>query len=270
MPAPAPVPVPDSRSARVPFQAARVIFALVVREMGTKFGRSWGGYFWAVAEPLGGVVLLAVAFSLAFRAPPLGSNFALFYATGIVPFFLFSGASGAVAGAITTNRGLLRYPVVRPLHAVLAKFVLEVLTMLVVGVVLTGGIIRIYGLTPNLDLGLALAGFALAGLLGLGIGTLNCVLFELFPTWRNVWTVVTKPLFVISGIFFIVESVPREFQAILLWNPLIHAIALVRAGFYGGYDPTYVSYPYVLGIAGGTFVVGAYLLRRHASRLLEP
>ena len=67
-----------------------MLFALVVREMSTKFGRSWGGYLWAIAEPLGGILLLTLAFSLALRKPPLGTNFPLFYATGIVPFFLFS------------------------------------------------------------------------------------------------------------------------------------------------------------------------------------
>ena len=67
-----------------------MIFALVVREMGAKFGRSAGGYLWAIAEPLGGIVLLAIAFSLALRAPPSGTSFILFYATGTVPFSMFS------------------------------------------------------------------------------------------------------------------------------------------------------------------------------------
>ena len=83
------LPVP--RVAGAPrMQHLRVIFALVVREMGTKFGRSAGGYLWAVAEPLGGIVLLAIAFSLALRAPPLGTSFILFYATGTVPFGMFN------------------------------------------------------------------------------------------------------------------------------------------------------------------------------------
>ena len=109
----------------VRFQRLRVLFALVVREMNTKFGRSYGGYIWAIAEPLGGVMLLNLAFSLTVRRPPLGTNFPLFYATGIVPFFLFTGVSGAVASAVATNRGLLHYPVVSPLDAVFGKFILE-------------------------------------------------------------------------------------------------------------------------------------------------
>ena len=52
------------RPAAVPLQRLRVLFALMLRDMGTRFGRSAGGYLWAVAEPLGGILLLALAFSL--------------------------------------------------------------------------------------------------------------------------------------------------------------------------------------------------------------
>ena len=53
------------------------------------------------------------------------------------------------------------------------------------------------------------------GLLGLGFGTLNCVLFGFLPTWRNIWNVLTKPLFLMSGMFYTFESLPQRAQAIL-------------------------------------------------------
>lgn len=253
----------------VPLQRLRVLFALVVREMGTRFGRSWGGYLWAIAEPLGGIVLLTIAFSFAFRKPPLGSDFALFYATGIIPFFLFSNVSRSVSQAISSNQGLLRYPVVRPLDAVLAKFVTDFLTMFIVGLLLFVGIIRYNALPVNLDLAAIFNGFLMMGLLGLGIGTLNCVLFGFWPTWKNIWNVLTKPLFILSGMFYLYESMPRQLQEILWYNPLLHCIGLVRSGFYGGYEALYVAPGYVLVLAGTSFLVGAYLLRRHTSVLLE-
>ena len=46
-------------------------------------------------------------------------------------------------------------------------------------------------------------------------------------------------------------------------------IGLMRAGFYGTYDPYYVSYAYVLGISLGLSWSGGYLLRRHSSFLIE-
>jgi hypothetical protein len=43
----------------------------------------------------------------------------------------------------------------------------------------------------------------------------------------------------------------------------------MRAGFYGAYRADYVSDLYVFGIGLSLFVVGAYLLRRHGSYLIE-
>jgi capsular polysaccharide transport system permease protein len=246
-----------------------VVFALVLREMSTQFGRSAGGYLWALLEPLGGITLLSVAFGLALRAPPMGTSFVLFYATGIVPFTMFNTMSRAVSTAIASNRGLLTYPVVTLLDAVIAKFILNLLTQLAVAVLLFLGILLFYGLHINLDLGAASGSLALAALLGLGIGTLNCVLFGFFPTWRNVWSVLTRPLLILSGVLFNYESMPPHFQHVLWWNPLVHVVALMRAGFYSTYQPHFVDYPYVFAIALSTFAVGAYLLRRHASALLE-
>jgi capsular polysaccharide transport system permease protein len=253
----------------VPFQRLRVLFALVVRETGTKFGRSYGGYLWAIGEPLGGIVLLTIAFGLALRKPPLGSNFALFYATGVVPFMVFNNISRSVAAAVDSNRGLLRYPVVTTLDAVFAKFVLDFLTMFVVAVLLYSGLILAYGLHVTLDPAAAALGFGLAALLGLGVGTMNCVLFGFFPTWRNVWNVLTRPLLIMSGLFYTFESLPVRIQEVLWYNPLIHAVGLMRAGFYGAYEAAYASPLYVLGLAFGLFVAGAYMLRRHASFLIE-
>ena len=71
------------------FRFVRTILALILREMSTTYGRSAGGYIWAVLEPAAGIALLAFAFSLALRAPSLGTNFALFYATGYLPFMLY-------------------------------------------------------------------------------------------------------------------------------------------------------------------------------------
>ena len=263
------LPPPPARPAPPRSSRLRVIAALVIREMGAKFGRSAGGYFWALAEPLGGILLLAFAFSLALRTPPLGTSFMLFYATGIIPFSMFNSMSKGVAGAIASNKGLLNFPVVTALDAVLAKVALNFLTTFLVATILFSGLVLGLGLHVNLDLAALAAAFCLAALLGLGVGTVNCVLFGFFPTWKNVWGVLTRPLFIVSGIFFTFESVPRAFQDVLWWNPLVHVIAVMRSGVYGAYDPAFVSYPYVIGLGLGLFALGGWLLRRHEAALLD-
>ena len=267
--APQTVPIPPLRGVRPGFQRLRVITALMLRGMDTKFGRAAGGYIWAIAEPLGGILLLSVAFSLALRSPPIGTSFLLFYATGVVPFRAFNAMAGAVSTSISANRGLLAYPVVDPIDAVFARFALNFMTDFIVAALLFTGIIWINDLHVNLDLATIAGAFVLGSLLGLGVGTLNCVLFGLFPTWKNVWAVLTRPLFLMSGVLFLFEDVPTNFRDILWYNPVAHVISLMRAGFFGAYDPVHVSVTYVLAVAAITFVIGGYLLRRYASLLIE-
>jgi capsular polysaccharide transport system permease protein len=237
--------------------------------MGTSFGKSAGGYFWAIAQPLGGILLLSIAFSLALRSPPLGNSFLFFYSTGIVPFQMFSTMSRSVSSAISSNRGLLAYPVVSVLDAIMAKFLLTFMTNFIVAVLLIGGIIVVSGTYVVLDWEQIATAFLLVSFLGLGIGTLNCVLFGFFPTWKNVWSVLTRPLFILSGVFYIFETIPTAFQHVVWYNPIQQCIGLMRAGFFGTYHAEYVSIAYILGISLACFVLGGYLVRRHASYLIE-
>jgi capsular polysaccharide transport system permease protein len=237
--------------------------------MGTSFGKSAGGYFWAIAQPLGGILLLSVAFSLALRSPPLGDSFLFFYSTGIVPFQLFNTMARAVSSAISSNRGLLAYPVVSVLDAIMAKFLLTFMTNVIVAVLLIGGIIVVSGTYVVLDWAEIASAYLFVSLLGLGVGTVNCALFGFFPTWKNIWAVLTRPLFILSGVFYIYETIPRAFQDIVWYNPIQQCIGLMRSGFFGTYHADYVSAPYILGISLVCFVVGGILVRRNASYLIE-
>ncbi|HRO12018.1 MAG TPA: ABC transporter permease, partial [Amaricoccus sp.] len=249
------VPGTPSLAARpVPLQRLRVLFALILRDMNAKFGRSVGGYLWAVAEPLGGIVLLAVAFSLALRMPPIGTSFLFFYATGMIPFTLYGNVAASAANAVRSNRGLLSYSVVTPLDAVLAGALLELMTMSVVAALLFTGIVIVDDVVVNFEPIRVVRSFAMAAVLGLGVGTLNCVLFGFFPTWKNIWGVLNKPLFLISGVFFTFNSAPPAFQEVLWYNPLSQIIGEMRAGFYGAYRADYVSDLYVFGIGLSLFV----------------
>lgn len=262
-------PTQRPREGRLRWQRLRIVTAMMLREMGSRFGRSSGGYLWAFAEPLGGILLLSVVFALATRSPPLGDSYMLFYATGIIPFSMFNTMSRGVSQAVRSNRGLLNYPVVTLLDAVIAKVVLTMLTLLVVGTVLFSVIILYDGLYVRLDLGAVALGVVMASSFGIGVGMVNCVLFGFFPTWKNVWGVLTRPLFIISGIFFIMETAPPGLRAVLIWNPIVHSIAEVRRGFFSIYHPDYVSFAYVFGVSLSLILIGGYLLRRHETFLIE-
>lgn len=244
------------------FASARAIVALMLREMATSYGRSPIGYLWAVLEPVAGIALLTAVFSALVRQPPLGSNFPLFYASGMMPFLMYSDISAKLLQALNFSRSLLAYPSVTHVDALLARLLLSVLTQLLVAYLVISGILLVFDTRTVLDLPQIALGFAMAAVLGFGIGTMNCFLTGFYPGWGRVWAVVNRPLFLISCIFFLFEDIPQPYRDWLWYNPLVHVVGQVRRGFYPYYDATYVSVPYVVGLGLGLGAAGLLLLGR--------
>lgn len=248
--------------------ALRSISALLLREMGTRYGRSPGGYIWALVQPLGVIILLAFAFSLLARTPALGTSFVLFKATGFLLLQAFNNVSSTVGGSLSYSRSLLLYPRVTWMDAVIARFLLNALVIWVVAFLILTGVVILEDLNVILDWGRIFLSGALATVLGLGFGCLNAFMFVRFPIWANVWSIFTAPLFLISGVIVLYESMPPLAQAILWYNPLLHVTGIMRDGFYSVYNPTYISVPYVVTCALIPMVIGLLLLRQFHRDLL--
>jgi capsular polysaccharide transport system permease protein len=247
----------------------RILAALIVRETLARFGTAWGGYLWAFLEPLGGSLLLALAFSFIVQSPPLGDSFLFFYATGLIPFLMYNAVAAGAMNAISMNRGLLAYPVISALDTILARALLDALTYVVIAVVLIFGLAAVLGLPLPEAPGAFAASLALAAMLGLGVGTFNALLVGVFPAWRQVWSVLNRPLFIVSGILFIPDSAPEGLAAAVWWNPVQHVVAEMRAAFFGPGQSDPAGGLYTFAVSAALFAVGGGLIRRHQGRLIQ-
>tara|TARA_R110002049_G_scaffold117332_2_gene270537 strand:- start:120896 stop:121711 length:816 start_codon:yes stop_codon:yes gene_type:complete len=262
--------LPTSRAVRARrFASLRTISALVLREMVTTYGRSPGGYLWAVIEPVAGIALLTLIFSAGFRAPALGTNFPIFYATGMLPFLMYNDLAGKVALSLLFSKPLMAYPAVTFVDAIIARFIVNLLTQVLVVYITFGGIMLIFDTRLLPDYPTIVTAFGLAALLGLGVGTMNCYLFTRFPVWQRAWSILMRPMFIISCIFFTFETIPQPYNDYLWYNPLVHVVGLVRRGFYSSYDGSYISVLYLLALSLGLLMSGLLLLRRHHRFLLN-
>lgn len=251
------------------FATGRTTVALVLREMVTTYGRSPGGYIWALLEPVAGIALLSFAFSLAFHAPSLGTSFPLFYATAYLPYMLFHDVAGKAATAIRFSRPLLNFGAVSWFDVVLARFLLNLLTHLMVTIIVLSGIIISFDLNVAPNMGRVATALGMAAMLALGVGVLNCYLFLAFPAWERIWLVATRPLFIISGVFFLFEDIPAELRAYLWFNPLFHVTGQMRQAFYETYSGDYVSPVFAFGLGITFLFVGLAALSRSADGLIH-
>ena len=271
---PRPAPLPQRRDDDRPrvlkevrkhrrFASLRAIGALVLREMQTSHGRSSGGYFWAIAEPVGGITLLTLICSMGFRAPPVGTSFAMFYATGVVPFMAYLDMSGKVAGSINYSKSLLSYPAVTFMDALLARIAFNTVTQIMVATLIFVGISSFMETRTDPQFDLIAIGFAMVVVIASAIGTMNCFMFAAFSWWQPMWSILMRPIFLVSCIFFIFDDIPQPYQDWLWWNPLVHVVGQMRRAFYPSYAGDYVSYVYVFGLGLGLIALGLTLLIRY-------
>jgi capsular polysaccharide transport system permease protein len=228
----------------------RVIAALVLRETRATFGTSQIGYLWAVITPAASVGLLVFLFSLIDRQAPFGASLALFFATGILTLEFFQRLSQTLMTSFDANKALLTYPLIKQTDALAARLILIAATYALIMGVFFGALVWL-GLAPlPADPARLIAAFGATALFGFGFGTVNAVILSLFASWAHVEKVLTRPLFFLSGIFYIPSHLPPEARAILQWNPVLHLIEWVRTGYYTHYPGDLLDrfYPCWLGL----------------------
>lgn len=251
------------------FTPLRSIAALILREMGSTYGTSPGGYVWAILQPVGTIIILALAFSLLLRSPSLGTSFILFYATGFLPYNIYNQLSSLVGKALFYSRSMLAYPRVIWLDAILARVALNIVTSLTVFCIVMTGVIYFVGTRTVVAVQPILLGTSIAITFGIALGLVNCFLGGLFPVWNVIYKILKRPMLIASGVLFIMEDMPRGVQDILWWNPMIHATGIVRSGFYSTYYASYASPAYCFAVSLPAIVIGLVFVRAYHEKILE-
>ena len=121
----------------------------------------------------------------------------------------------------------------------------------------------------NADVTLICEALLMITALGVGVGTLNCYLLTAFPLWERIWSIITRPLFLMSGVFFLYEMMPVKAQTFLWYNPVLHCVGMLRHGIYPTYEANYVNPAYVFCVSAVLLFFGLLLLARNHRKLLE-
>lgn len=264
-------PVRTTVSGRVlpRFSTLRTIVAMSLREVTTSNGDTAGGYLWSVISPVIGIIGLSYIFSAGFRTPPLGENFAIFYATGLLPFTMFRSVSARVEHSIRASRNLLNFPRVTIFDVLISKFIMAVMTQAAISVLVLGFILYFYQPDTTFHIVQILQAFSVAALLGFGFGVMNCAIKTKFPLWEVIWNFVNRPLMLISGVIILVESLPRPYSEWLMWNPLVHITGRLREAFYVDYVGSYTDLRFPLELALVTAFIGLAGVKLFARELLD-
>ncbi|WP_333825791.1 ABC transporter permease [Pinisolibacter sp.] len=249
---------------------SRIVGALILREMRTRFGERQFGYAWALLEPLVQIGILSGMFFLTGARPPLGGSYETFFLTGFITFAFFRGPATQAAQSITANRALLSFPPVRNIDTVWARIILEVVTNIAaLGFVVLIFVFLEIQVAPNDPLRVTY-GLLSMTVLGAGFGIFNAIIATFFKSWMMLWGWFMRVQYFTTGIFFIPEKLPPFALEYMKWNPSMQGVIIVREGFYNGYKSALLieSLPFVVGLSFALLgLVIERLYRRRVSRL---
>ncbi len=219
---------------------ADVVFAIFLREIKSTFNDKFG-LSWALISPM--IMIIAMVL---IRNPFDGGNthsmptvFFVVYGVVFVRFFL--STLGSTSNGIKKNKPLYAFRQVQPISSLMAisgfallnKFALLLLLALLA---------YLSQLEPSIANPLALISIIFkVWILALSLGSLFSLAACFIPEVNKVKSILTRPLFFISGIFFSLQDIPREFWVYLDWNPLLHAVELARYYAYPAYGKVGVS-----------------------------
>jgi len=103
-----------------------------------------------------------------------------------------------------------------------------------------------------------LAWFAVS--MGLVIGSVSTI----SESFDRVWHVLTYLFLPLSGAFFMVDWIPKHFQAWALLIPTVDCIELLRGGYFGTHVHAHFDLPYTVAVNAVVTLFGLVLVKRLA------
>lgn len=241
----------------------RVIGALMLREIHTINGNSQLGYLWALIQSLFSIAILAMLRQLLGASQgPHGMSMVLFLATGLGVWSVFSGGVVRCMNAVEGNKALLTFPQVTELDVMIARVIVVAATQVVTMCIIVAIVQVVLGqslLIGNLSLLLIL--LVLIPLLTLGCGMILSSLAVFMPVLNKLIPMVLRIMFFATGIFFSVSVLSESVAEILLLNPVLQAIELLRISLYEPYEVPDLSLGYVASFAVASCAFGGCLER---------
>jgi len=223
----------------------RVLYALMLREMLTRYGRHNIGFLWLFVEPMLFTTAVVLLWSSLGRDAVSGIPIVAFGITGYSTIMLWRNMPGRTIGAIGPNASLLTHRPVQMFDVFTSRTLLEGVGATVSFVVLSFAA-WLLGLMPGpqdtlkvFGGWLLLAWFAFA--LALFIGAWS----EKSSLVYKIWAPISYIMLPLSGALFLVEALPPAAQYWVLLLPMVHCVELIREGYFGNVFTAYHDIGYV-------------------------
>jgi len=248
----------------------RVIGALVLRELHTRYGRENIGYLWLILEPL----LLAAAIALIHSRSPShyggGMKPVPFVLVGYCNFMMFRNMFNRAEGALEGNLTLLYHRQVTVTDVMVARGLLEAAGTVFAFALLMGVAVATGLADPPTRPHLVMLGMAAMFALSLGLSFLVAAATHDNRAVGRLVHPIGYLMLPLSGCFTALQWLPPGLRAVFEWVPLAHVFELLRRGWFRGARADYIDVPYLVAWTGGSLLLGLLALSAIRRRIHMP
>jgi len=241
----------------------RVVGALLMREIITRYGRHNLGFAWLFLEPMlftFGVTALWY-FSHRVNFHGLDISIIAFTITGYGTVLLWRNTTNKCGSAIEPNAALLHHRNVTVSDLFVARIILEVagatMSFIFVALLFTG----LDLIKPPANLLRVALGWLLLACFAASLGLIVGVLQNKSEIFERIWHTATYLMLPLSGAFFMVDWLPKSMQEIVVWVPLVNAAEMIRHGYFGDIIKTYEDPAYMITVNMVCMLIGLMAVR---------
>jgi ABC-type polysaccharide/polyol phosphate export permease len=247
----------------------RVIGALLMREVLTRFGRHNIGFLWLFVEPM--IFTLGVTTLWTLAGAAHGSNLPIvaFAITGYSSVLLWRNMPGRCISAIGPNLALMYHRHVKVIDIFAARLILEGGGATISFVVLSLFFSAIGWISPPEDIGKVLFAWFMLAWFGCALAVLMGAWSEQSEIVEKLWGPASYLLFPLSGAAFMVDALPKVAQDVILLLPMVHGVELLREGYFGSIFKAHYSIAYMALVCTGLTLLGLAKTRQ-ISRTVMP
>lgn len=245
----------------------RIIGALLMREMTTRFGREGLGFLWVVGEPLLFCFGVLIMWTLIKPAYEHGIRLGPLVMTGYMCLLLYRHMISFSLGAIQGNIGLLHHRQIGIWHIFFARNLMEFAGGTAAFVVVYVTLIALGQVSVPQDWLLLYGGWLLVAWTGMGIGLIFAGLAIRFDVMERLVPVLSYAMVPLSGAFFMVAWLPAQYREPFLLIPFPNGIEMVRAGVFGEFVDTYYHADYGFWSGAVMLFIGMILLAGAKNRV---
>ena len=246
----------------------RVIHALLMREVLTRYGRHNIGFLWLFVEPM--IFTLGVTALWVVTKATHGSNLPIvaFAITGYSSVLLWRNMPSRCIGALGPNQSLLYHRNVRPLDVYVSRILLEAIGATASFLVLCLVFIGAEWLAPPEDVLKIVLGWLLLSWFGGSLALLFGALSQEFEFVEKIWGPLSYLTFPLSGAVFMLEWLPPGAREVLLYVPMVNCVELLREGYFGSLVHAHYDVGYVVGVSAALNLLALAQERRNSRAMV--